>query len=125
EEAIHQSICTPILSNLLPSPLPQPKRLSAIARSSLISIIDEDVRSEQLTGTLVPETSLYQSLHDLAKISTAHPSPSIPEKLLTPVLPHLWGIYIYAKQSKKSGDWVETSKGLILGWLRYVISLSS
>lgn len=125
EEAIHQYVCAPILSSLLQSSSIQSKRPLAVSRSTLVSIIDEEGEEDQLPATLVPEASLYQSLHALAKISTAHPTLSTPEKLLTPVVPHLWGIYIYAKQSKKAGDWLETSKSLILGWLRYAISLSN
>jgi hypothetical protein len=119
EAVVQTQICDPILKPFRPSPVQTvPPRGQAPAKGRLISIIDDEDETSEDIKPAVPEKELHQALENIALISTSHPTPSIPNKLLTPIILPLWGLYIFSLVTKKGGNWASTSRGLIMGWMK-------
>ncbi|RPA72420.1 hypothetical protein BJ508DRAFT_419463 [Ascobolus immersus RN42] len=119
EEVVQREICNPLLKPFSPDPVATvPPRGPAPAKGRLIAVIDEEEEPQDDIKPVVSENDLHQALENIAIISTSHPTPSIPNKLLTPIMLPLWGLYIFSLATKKGGDWSSTSRGLIVGWMK-------
>ncbi|KAH0609059.1 uncharacterized protein H6S33_001287 [Morchella sextelata] len=76
-------------------------------RFSLIEEIPDDTSTTTTTEdtsnkALIPEHTLSQTLTRLSTLLTAHPTPSVPHRLLTPLLPALWALTIFALTTSRS-----------------------
>ena len=90
----------------------------------LISIIpdeDEDldmVEAEDAIAPLVPESRLFTTLSTLSFLLKSHPTPLIPKKLFKPVLLPLWGLLCISKEKKKTAQWSELPRALLISYIK-------
>ncbi|RPB14370.1 hypothetical protein P167DRAFT_484733 [Morchella conica CCBAS932] len=82
-----------------PSPAkPRFSLIEEIPDNSSTTTASEDTSNK----ALIPEPTLSQTLTRLSTLLAAHPSPSVPHRLLTPLLPALWALTIFSLTTSRS-----------------------
>lgn len=91
-------------------------------RPSLVSQIDDDVQMQD--RLLVPEKDLSSTLHRLSIILSSHPSPSVPQRLVSPIILPLWALISYAKQTSR-GTWRSRALTLLKSYIKTTATTDS
>ncbi|KAA8902082.1 hypothetical protein FN846DRAFT_780737 [Sphaerosporella brunnea] len=74
-------------------------------------------------GPLVSDTELSMAFRNLETIMAAHPSPVIPERLISPILIPLWGLMCYAQSIGRSA-WHDRAAAILKSYLAVSIDSS-
>lgn len=89
---------------------------------SLVSQIEDDIRMQD--GPLVPEKKLTDTLHRLSVLISSHPSPVVPQRLVTPILLPLWALVSYAKKTSRS-TWYSEALALLKSYIKTTTTTES
>ena len=63
---------------------------------------DSATGTEAQAGPLVSDTELSTAFRNLETLLASHPTPLLPQRLITPILVPLWGLMGYAKSIGRS-----------------------
>lgn len=91
-------------------------------RPSLVSQIDDDVQMQD--RPLVLEKDLSCALHRLSILLSSHPSPSVPQRLVSPTILPLWALISYAKQTSRS-TWRSRALTLLKSYIKTTATTDS
>lgn len=91
-------------------------------RPSLISQIENNIQMQ--VGPLVPEKQLTDTLHRLSILFSSHPSPAVPQRLVTPILLPLWALISYAKTTSRS-TWYSRALALLKSYIKTTTTTDS
>lgn len=89
---------------------------------SLGSPIEDDIKIQD--GPLVPEKQLTDTLHRLSILLSSHPSPAVPQRLVTPILLPLWALISYAKKTSRS-TWYSKALALLKSYIKTTTTTDS
>lgn len=89
---------------------------------SLVSQIDDDVQMQD--RPLVLEKDLSSALHRLSILLSSHPSPSVPQRLVSPIILPLWALISYAKQTSRS-TWRSRALTLLKSYIKTTATTDS
>lgn len=108
-------------------PLADPPKHSLIReiadhRSSLVSQIEGDVQMQDTP--LVSEKQLANALHRLSVLFSSHPSPSVPQRLISPILLPLWALVSYAKKTSRN-TWYSRALALLKSYVKTTATTES
>jgi len=102
-------------------PAPTPSRPSLI-----FEVVDEDTAMTEATdeteAPLVSEADLSMAFRDLEVLMASHPTPVLPQRLISPILIPLWGIMGYAKSIGRSA-WHGRAAALLKSFMAVSIDL--
>jgi len=92
---------------------------------SMISDVDVELEANpaegrQDTPAIVPEQTLLTALSTLNYLLKAHPTPLIPQRLLKPVLLSLWGLMCVSKEKKKTAQWSDLPRTLLISCIKTI-----
>lgn len=85
---------------------------------SLVSQID-DIQIQN--KPLVSEKYLSCALHRLSILLSSHPSPSVPQRLVSPILLPLWALISYAKKTSRS-MWYSRALALLKSYIKTTVT---
>lgn len=91
-------------------------------QSSLVSQSEDDMQIQD--GPLVPEKDLFNALRRLSVLLSSHPSPSVPQRLVYPILLPLWALTSYAKKTSRS-TWYSRGLALIKSYIKTTVTTNT
>ncbi|KAI5798955.1 hypothetical protein EDC01DRAFT_649849 [Geopyxis carbonaria] len=81
-------------------------------KSETKSLITEEEPVPLPKDIIIPESKLLTALSSLELLLSSHPTPLIPERLISPILVPLWGLCRYAKYIGRNA-WYERVSGIL------------
>jgi hypothetical protein len=100
-------------------PAPKPPRsplVFEIADESHTTMRGTEVEEQLNESPLVSDTELSMAFRNLETLMASHPSPVVPERLISPILIPLWGLMCYAQSIGRSA-WHDRAAAILKSYL--------
>ncbi|PWW73339.1 hypothetical protein C7212DRAFT_284873 [Tuber magnatum] len=89
----------------------------APSRRPLVAEVEDDTAGGLDTKPLVPEADLSSALHHLEILLSSQPSPTLPQRLISPILLPLWALTNFARLTGRN-TWHERTLSLLKTYLK-------
>jgi len=86
-------------------------------RGSLVAVIEDGAAEDLKVKPLIPETDLSNALRHLEILLSSQPSPTLPQRLIAPILLPLWALTNFAKSTGRS-TWHERALSLLKTYIK-------
>ena len=86
-------------------------------RGSLVAVIEDDTAEDLSVKPLIPEIDLSNALRHLEILLSSQPSPTLPQRLIAPILLPLWALTNFAKSTGRS-TWYERTLSLLKTYIK-------
>jgi len=86
-------------------------------RGPWVAVVEDGAAEDLNSRPLVPETDLSNALRHLEILLSSQPSPTLPQRLIAPILLPLWALTNFAKSTGRS-TWYERTLSLIKTYIK-------
>ena len=98
-------------------PLAKSMVSGAPPRGPLVAVIEDDTTEDLNVKPLIPEIDLSNALRHLEILLSSQPSPTLPQRLIAPILLPLWALTNFAKSTGRS-TWYERTLSLLKTYIK-------